>query len=100
MIQWFDELNNIVSDKNVIHLFCFKDTEIISSKLNGIKFKPDLFSLSRRYGVKPLKEWSDCNLNPNHFSYYENTLLASFLSKFIRNNPLDKCTNNYYQITL
>lgn len=100
MIQWFDELNNIVSDKNVIHLFCFKDTEIISSKLNGIKFKPDLLSLSSRYAVKPIKDWSNWNSNPNHFSSYENTLLASFLSKFIQNNSLDKCTNNYYQIKL
>lgn len=100
MLQWFNELNNIVADKNVIHLFCFRDTEILSSELNGIKFKPNLFALSRRLGVKPLKEWSDCNLNPNHFSPYENTLLASFLSKFIRNNPLDKCANNYFQIKL
>jgi len=100
MLQWFNELNNIVADKNVIHLFCFKDTEIISSELNGTKFKPDLFSLSRRLGIKSRKNWVNCDSSPNHFSPYENMLLASFLTKFIQNNSLHECANNYFQIKL
>ena len=93
MKQWFAELNVILKDKNVIHLFCFDKTAILERRepLNGHKMKisnhlmkNNLHDLAVNIGIERGHDPNDLNLI-NHFPKDINLDIANMLMNYYLN---------------
>lgn len=77
--QWFKELNELLSNKKVIHIQNFDSTESFFSVLEGVRFAtPNLMDISLRR-VKTLNNFLH-DTRHNHFEIDTNILLAEKLA--------------------
>lgn len=93
MKQWFLELNEILKDKNVIHLFCFEQTVWIEKKApltghkmsNHFRTKNNLHDLALAIGTE---RGHDYTIDPkliNHFPEDINLKIADILANYYLN---------------
>lgn len=88
-MQWFKELNSLLTGKKVIHIQNFSNTSKYFDTLNGIRILPDLHRLS-------LSELNDTDAKlfmhdtrRNHFNTENNIKIADFLYNTYTDNIND-----------
>lgn len=93
--KWYQEVNEILSGHNVIHLQCFMSTKSAFNQLRGCRIATSLSERSLSYAPKDITLIEDGRRN--HFSTEENVWLAEQIIKCYRhwiNN--DRPDQNYY----
>ena len=97
MEQWFLELNEILANKPVIHLFCFLESKNLSERLNGHKLSTNLYEHSLKSGseigdLRPMFNSSFLN----HFSKNYNIRFANALVNYYLNEMSANPTQTKY----
>lgn len=92
MERWFIELNELLAEKTIIHLFCFSYAEKLSGRLNGYKLKESLHQKEVRL---------DNNKNAtekriNHFTESFNVKFANALADYYLNEIVPNPTQTKY----
>lgn len=94
MKQWFLELNEILANKTVIHLFCFNPTVIISDRLNGHKFSENLYYMA--YKMDGLDNEDVFVERLNHFTQSFNLRFANALANYYLTEVIQNPTQTKY----
>lgn len=83
--NWYQELNQQLADKQVIHIQCFESTKEYFATLQGLKFSYPLTTISLGE-IKQCPEYffkehlnNSKDFRRNHFSEKSNQLLAQFI---------------------
>lgn len=110
--NWYNELNQLLDGKTVIHLMCFDHPEFFS--LNGIKITPTLLNISivSNGGNLKLRHWGPKSVHhgmsttDNHFTHSTNFRFGDFLTDVISkkthvslapNKTIDKAELNRFR---
>jgi hypothetical protein len=92
MKQWFLEINELLAEKTVIHLFCFSSSAILSDRLNGYKLKESLHQKEVRLDNNK----NDTEKNINHFTESFNVKFANALADYYLNEIVPNPTQTKY----
>ena len=94
--KWYKEVNEILFEKDVIHLQCFMSTNVEFSNLRGCKIATSLSERSLMYGSANV----DLQQDPrrNHFSTDENIWLANQILNCYTNWVNDGKPDKIYQL--
>lgn len=82
--QWYKELNEILSDKVVLHIQGFQNTDQYFNSLNGIKFTQPLIDLSLDEIGNNRQKFRIGDNRRNHFSTDNNKKLAHKFYQLIK----------------
>ena len=94
MERWFSEINEMLSKKNVINLFSFRKSELISQKLNGHKLNESLYNRALLDGVSTNLDVDKERLN--HFSINLNIKFANALGNYYINEIIPNLAQTKY----
>jgi hypothetical protein len=99
MERWFIELNELLAEKTVIHLFCFSDAKKLSDRLNGYKLKESLHYKSVQ--LDNLHNENNTEERINHFTKSFNVNFANSLANYYTNEILpNPMQTKYFDIDI
>jgi hypothetical protein len=99
MERWFIELNELLAEKTVIHLFCFSDAKKLSDRLNGYKLKESLHYKSVQ--LDNLHNENNTEERINHFTKSFNVNFANSLANYYTNEILpNPMQTKYFDIVI
>jgi len=94
MKQWFIELNEILANKTVIHMFCFESTASLSPILNGHKLYENLYLVA--YNMDGLDNEDVYVERFNHFTQSFNDKFANALANYYLTEVMQNPTQTKY----